>query len=101
MKIPLPVALVLVAALLGLLSAMDFRHQGVDAADAMETRIVLAQATSEKALLQDIAALRLQNVIAELESIQARADAGKALAGDATRRRQLTTQMATLIKKLD
>ena len=92
--------------------ALEDRYQTQKAAEKVESQIngamaadrqdlELAQAQSAAELTRDIEALRLQNVIMELESIEARELAGRGFPADATRKRQLLAQMDAIIQKLE
>ena len=100
-KIGAAVALAISGSAFGAWQYIDAQYFRNTAAVALEQRLDLNLAQSAQALQKDIEAIRLQNVIAELDAIQARADAGRTLPGDITRRQQLIAQMSAIIQKLE
>ncbi len=69
----------------------------IESAVALEKKLSLNLAQSASELQSDIQAIRLANIVDELEALEARALAGKALPGDTTRRRQLEERMSAII----
>lgn len=101
MKISAAVALAIAGAAFGAWQYVDAQYFRITSAVVLEQRLELAQAQSAADLQRDIEAIRLQNVTAELEAIDARRDAGTRLPSDATRRAQLIAQMNAIIQKLE
>ena len=101
MRIPAAIALGVTGMAFGAWQYMDAQYFRITSAVALEQRLELAQAQTAADIKRDIEQIRLQNVIAELEAIQARQDAGRPLPGDVTRRRQLVAQMNAIIQKLE
>ena len=74
---------------------MDERHLAAEE----KSRILLVVAQTASAIQEDVTAVRLQQLQWELNDIVARASAGKALAGDASRKIVLEERIKALVSK--